>query len=173
MTKRTLTALLGGILLLTGVSSALALDTKHKAGLEERVREGPRYHPFRRPLRDKFVPWDRGYWRDLKLDFDKETRHLYRQLLGKERELRELLRESCPDSTKIHMLIDEIVSIWAEIQKEVVDTHLGLKEKFDMRGWVSFPPAFGCGFWMKRRSFPPLYGYWWYWGEDCPFSPFE
>lgn len=163
MRKKWLAALLGGILLLTGVSSALALDTKHKPSIEERVREGSRYRPFRRPLRDKFVPWDRGYWRDLRLDFDKETRHLYRQLLRKERKLRELLRESCPDSTKIHMLIDEIASIWAEIQKEIVD----------MKGWVSFlPPAFGFGFWMKRRSFPPVYGYWWYWGEDVSLFSF-
>lgn|GEM_PF-4037186 len=105
MRKRWLPALLSGILLLTGVSSALALDTKHKPSIEERVREGSRYHPFRRPLRDKFVPWDRGYWRDLKLDFDKETRHLYRQLLRKERELRELLRESYPVPPSLWVLV--------------------------------------------------------------------
>lgn len=157
-----------------GMSSALALDTKHRAGPEERVREGSRSHSFRGPFRDKFFPWDRGYWRDFRLDFDKEARHLYRQLLGKERELRELLRESCPDPTKIHMLIDEIVSISAEIQQEIVDTHLGFEEKFNMRGWVSFlPPVFGFGFWMGKNPFPPHCGYWWYGGEDCSFSPFE
>ena len=105
MRKGTLAPLLNGILLLMGGSSALALDTKHKAGLEERVREGSRYHSFRRPLRDKFVPWDRGYWRDFRLDFDKETRHLYRQVLGKERKLRELLRESCPDPPSLWVLV--------------------------------------------------------------------
>ena len=105
MRKRWLPALLSGILLLTGVPSVLALDTKYKPSIEERVREGPRYHPFRRSLRDKFVPWDRGYWPDLKLDFDKETRHLYRQLLRKERKLRELLRESCPVPPSLWTLV--------------------------------------------------------------------
>jgi len=88
-----------------GGSSALALDTKHKAGPEERVREGSRYHSFRGPFRDKFFPWDRGYWRDFRLDFDKEARHLYGQLLGKERELRELLRESCPVASSLWVLV--------------------------------------------------------------------
>ncbi len=41
MRKRWLAALLSGILLLTGVSSSLALDTKHKPSIEERVRGNP------------------------------------------------------------------------------------------------------------------------------------
>jgi len=99
------------------VSSALALDTKHKPSIEERVREGSRYHPFRQPLKDKFVPWDRGYWRDLKLDFDKETAIFIASSYGK--------KENCGN------------------------------------------------FSAKAVPSPPLYGHWWYWGENCPFSPFE
>lgn len=174
MRKRWLIAILSGIILLTGVPSTFALDANYKPSREARVWPGSKYSQLYGFSRDKLSLWERRYWREFKLDFDKEGRQLYRRLLQKKSELRELLREQYPDMTKIHRLIDELASIWAEIQKKAVDTHLRLKGIFHRRGWVPFPSmGFGFGFWMGRSPFPRLHGYWWYWEEHCPFSPFE
>jgi hypothetical protein len=152
MRRKWLITILSTITILTAVSSAFALDPNYKASCEERMRPESKYHRFYRFYRRRLGPRARRYWREFKFDFDKEGRQLYRRLLRKERELRELLREKPLDKAEIHRLIDELASIWAETQKKMVDSYLHLKEKLHI---------------------PSFHGYWWYWGEDCPFSPLE
>jgi len=65
-------------------------------------------------------------------------------MLQKKRELRELLREKYPDMTKIHTLIDELASIWAEIQKKMIDSYLHLNIGGTGEKIVPFPLLNKC-----------------------------